>query len=111
MSDTIEKQKLLDWLEESVRPMFVRGPMWGTFAEQEAHLRALLDMRDFITGKPRGYSMNEPRNAICRKYKFPSPLSFANAVPYQGTPTEWPTKEEQEKFSQILKDWWEFEAL
>lgn len=111
MSDTIEKKVLLDWLEESAQPMFVRGLMWGSFAEQEATLRTLLDLRDFLTGKPNGYSMGVPRYAICRKYRYPSPLSFADAAGRREPPTEWPSKEDQEHFSQVLKDWWEFERL
>lgn len=104
MTDTIEKQKLLDWLNQYADALLARGPMYGSFAEQEAIIRTLRSMRDFVSGKSPESFGDSARYNICRKYKLNSVLSFAYQVP--GNPSS--SSPEQAHFSQILRDWWEY---
>jgi len=104
MQDLIERQKILDWLNQFAQSIFIRGPMYGSFAEQEATLVTLLSVRDFILGLSPRNSLDNSRNEICKKYQLKTIFSFSDQFQDKQ-----PSIKEQEQFSQILKDWWEYE--
>ena len=106
MKNTIDKQELIDWLNEYASHLLVRGPMFGSFSEQEAILHTLLNMRSFVTGKNSSNHINESRYNICRKYKFNLVFSFSDQVPLSKSCA---SSKEQAYFSQILIDWCEYE--
>lgn len=106
MSNTIEIQTLLDELNHQAESLFKRGPMYGSFPEQEATLYTLLTIRDFTLRRhsPTDF-FRSARYQICQKHKMNSVLPFyeqlKGKVPYY--------LDEQEYFSKILRELWEFD--
>lgn len=105
MSDLIEKQRMLDWLNQVAENLFLRGTMYGNFAMQEATLDTLLSMKYFILDISPGAHADNIRYKICVKYKLNPVLSFSDQLKGESVPYS----KEQVLFSTILKDWWELD--
>lgn len=105
MTDTIEKQKLLDWLNQYADALIARGPMYGSFAEQEAIMHTLISMRNYVRGKNPENPGDNARWIICNKHKLNPVFSFAHQI--NGNASRYSA--DQEYFSKILREWWEHE--
>jgi hypothetical protein len=101
MKDSIPKATLLEWLDKYASALIARGPIYGSFIEQEAIMSVLITMRDLVSQTNRSSPSrisNVARYHIAEKHKLLGTLAFNEQL----------KDAEQSDFSKILKDWWEF---